>query len=674
MAMRIMAEASDRHRRGRRGLASLASSGAPAEEGFLPKQDVSTTRTSRDLTMRNVGDPGQSIAIGAALGGVIAQLGSLLVALGASRYRRRLGLLAAGIVLVICANSIAQIRLNAWQGAFFDAIEQRDLTTFGSQLLVFCLIVGTLLILVVAQTWLKEMLQVRLREWLTHDLLDRWLAPKRAYLLAQAGEIGANPDQRVHEDARHLTDLSTNLAVGLLQATLLLVSFVGVLWVLSADVVFAVGDRSFRIPGYMVWCALAYAIGGSFAAWRVGRPLIALNATRYAREAELRFALVRVSENAEGIALHGSEAQEGRILDRTVDRVVLVMRELANGLTRLTWVTSGYGWLALVAPILVAAPGYFGGGLSFGGLMMVIGAFNQVQQALRWFVDNFPHIADWRATLLRVVALRDALQAPEMTDRASGRITVVAHENERLVLENLNLTLPGGRAVFEQSRVEVAPGEHVLIVVEHGSDKSALFRAIAGLSPWGAGTIRLPPRDAMMLMPPRPYLPLGSLRGGASYPAAPERFDHASVVAALQRVGLSHLLASLDREDRWDKDLCLEEQQRLAFARLLLHRPRWALLDDALGALDEGHRAAVLAIFEHELAGTAVVSIGRSPAGHGFYDRTLHLRRIDESATLVPLRPRWRPLRPLATRALVWQHDRADEMLPRSGSRALDAG
>jgi putative ATP-binding cassette transporter len=201
--------------------------------------------------MRNMGDPGQSVggAIGAALGGVIAQLGSLLVALGASRYRRRLGLLAAGIVLVICANSIAQIRLNAWQGAFFDAIEQRDLTTFGSQLLVFCLIVGTLLILVVAQTWLKEMLQVRLREWLTHDLLDRWLAPKRAYLLAQAGEIGANPDQRVHEDARHLTDLSTNLAVGLLQATLLLVSFVGVLWVLSADVVFAVGDRSFRIPG-----------------------------------------------------------------------------------------------------------------------------------------------------------------------------------------------------------------------------------------------------------------------------------------------------------------------------------------------------------------------------------------------------------------------------------------
>ena len=619
--------------------------------------------------MGDMGDPAQSVGAGRANDaavagsrgkGLIAQLASLLAALSASRYRNRLALLAAGIVVVICANSVGQIWLNVWQGSFFDALEQRDLATFGGQLLVFCLIVGALLVLVVAQTWLKEMLQVHVREWLTHDLLDRWLAPKRAYLLAHAGEIGSNPDQRVHEDTRHLVDLSTNLAVGLLQATLLLLSFVGVLWVLSAQVVFAVGDRSFGIPGYMVWCALAYAIGGSWLAWRVGRPLIELNATRYAREAELRFGLVRISEYAEGIALHGSESQERRSLDRTIDRVVTVMRELASGLARLTWVTSGYGWLALVAPILVAAPGYFAGGLSFGGLIMVIGAFNQVQQALRWFVDNFPQIADWRATLRRVVALRDALEAPEPTGRDPDRITVAVHATEGLVLDTLSLALAGGRAALEPSRVEVAPGEHVLIVVEHGLDKSALFRAIAGLWPWGVGSMRLPSRDAMMLMPSRPYLPLGSLRAGASYPAAPERFDHASVVAALQRVGLSHLLASLDREERWDKELSLEEQQRLTFARLLLNRPCWVLLDDPLGALDEDQRRSLLAIFELELVQTAVVSIGRSPARHGFYDRTLHFRRVEESATLLPLRPRPRPTRP---HGLVRHHDYADEAL-----------
>jgi putative ATP-binding cassette transporter len=611
--------------------------------------------------MRNVGDLNEKAIGGGALQSALAkqaddslpaQLSSLLAALAASPYRRRLGLLAAGIVLVICANSVGQVWFNTWQGGFFDTIEHRDLAAFGGQLLVFGQIVSALLVLVVAQTWLKEMFQIRLREWLTRDLLDHWLAPKRAYLLAHAGEIGANPDQRVQEDTRHLVELSTDLALGLLQASLLLISFVGVLWVLSAAVVFTIGERSFACPGYMVWCALAYSLGGSWLAWRVGRPLIALNATRYAREAELRFALVRVNEHAEAIALHGSEAQERQMLDRTVDHVATVMRELANGLARLTWVTSGYGWLALVAPILVAAPGYFSGGLSFGGLIMVIGAFNQVQQALRWYVDNFSRIADWRATLLRVVGLREALRAPDPTGRAPGRIALA--DAERLVLDNLSLALADGRAALEPARIEVAPGERVQIVVEHGSDRSALFRALAGLWPWGAGTVHLPPRDAIVYMPPRPYLPLGTLRAGVSYPAAPAGFDHLAVASALERVGLGHLLPSLDCEERWDQRLSLEEQQRVAFARLLLHGPRWVLLDDALGALDEVHRQSMLSIFEDELAATAVVSIGRSPARRGgFYDRTLHMRRLDESASLVPLRPRQRRAQSRATRALV---------------------
>jgi vitamin B12/bleomycin/antimicrobial peptide transport system ATP-binding/permease protein len=573
---------------------------------------------------------------------VIAQLRSLLSAIRVSRYRRRLALLAAGMVLVICGNSIGQIRLNAWQGAFFDAIEQRDLAVFGSQLLVFGLIVSGLLVLVVAQTWLREMLQVRLREWLTHDLLDRWLAPKRAYLLANAGEIGINPDQRVHEDTRHLTDLSTELAVGLLQGTLLLVSFIGVLWVLSAQVVFVVGDHSFSIPGYMVWCALAYAAAGSWLAWRVGRPLIPMNATRYAREADLRFALVRVSECAEGIALHGGEADERRILDGTVGRVVTVMQGLAGRLARLTWVTSGHGWLGIITPILVAAPGYFGGGLSFGGLMMVIGAFNQVQQSLRWFVEHFHQIADWRATLLRVMALREALSEDDTPDGEPEGIRVVDHPLGHLRLEGLCLALGAGRATLDHSRVDVAPGERVLIVGERSSDKSALFRAMAGLWPWGSGTISLPPRPGMMFMPQRPYLPLGTLHAAVSYPAEPERFDGDAVSAALERVGLEHLVPSLDREKRWDKDLSLDEQQRLAFARVVLHEPDWVLLDDAMGALEDHHCRLILSIFEEELANAAVISIGRTPARSGFYSRVLHFSRRAETVPL-PLRPRPRP-------------------------------
>jgi vitamin B12/bleomycin/antimicrobial peptide transport system ATP-binding/permease protein len=566
--------------------------------------------------------------------GVIAQLMVMARALATSPYRRRLGLLAAGIVIVICANTAGQIRLNSWQGAFYDAIEQKHVAAFMTQLLVFVVIAGGLLVLVVSQTWLREMINVRLREWLTEDLLDQWLAPKRAYLLSFAGQIGVNPDQRIQQDAQHLTDLTTTLAIGLLQSTLLLVSFVGVLWVLSDQVVFDIGGRRVAIPGYMVWCALAYSVGGSLLAWRVGRPLVALNAERYAREADLRFALVRVNEHADGIALYGGEDDERRLLDEPVARVVTIMARLAGALARLTWITSGYGWLALVVPIVVAAPGYFDGELSFGALMMVVGAFNQVQSSLRWFVDNLAQIADWRATLLRIVSFRDALPEVDTIGEEAGRITIVSGEADQLVLEDLAVALPEACATLDQARVVVRPGERVQMLGKPGVGKSTVFRALAGMWPWGAGTIQLPPRETMMFMPQRPYLPLGTLRAAVSYPAEPGRFDEAAGRAALERVDLGHLVSSLDRTERWDRQLSLDEQQRLAFARLLLDAPRWVVLDDATGALDEDHRRLVLSIFEQELVGTALIRLGRDPAPDGFWHRVLHIVELPEGPCL----------------------------------------
>jgi vitamin B12/bleomycin/antimicrobial peptide transport system ATP-binding/permease protein len=579
------------------------------------------THDSRDPKLPRAPDGRRTDADASA----IRQLLSLVRALRPSPYRRRLGLLAIGIVIVICANAGGQIRLNLWQRDFYDAIELRYFAGFTTQLLVFLIIAGGLLVLVVAQTWLKEMLQVRLREWLTYDLLDQWLAPKRAYLLGFAGDIGINPDQRIHQDAQHLTELTTILAIGLLQSSLLLLGFVGVLWVLSEQVVFNVDARSFTIPGYMVWCALVYSLGGSLLAWRVGRPLVQLNADRYAREADLRFALVRVNEHADGIALEGGEADERRGLDEPVDRVVTIMARIAGGLARLTWITSGYGWLALVVPIVVAAPGYFDGELSFGALMMVVGAFNQVQTSLRWFVDNLAQIADWRATLLRVVAFRDALPALESIGQETGRIEVVDSDSDKLVLDDLELALPDACVTLDQTRVEIDPGECVQIVGEAGKGKSTLFRALAGMWPWGAGTIELPPRTAMMFMPQRPYLPLDTLRAAVSYPAEPDDFDDGAVRAALEQVDLGHLAPSLDRTERWDRQLSLDEQQRLAFARLLLHQPRWVFLDDAIDALDDAHRRLVLSIFKRELPQTTLIRLCRDAAPNGFWNRTLHI-------------------------------------------------
>ena len=331
---------------------------------------------------------------------IFRQLKTLWRSLASSPHRFRIWLLSGGIVFAIGLNMVGQVRLNDWKGDFYNALEQADADAFIMQIGVFILIVAVLLTLVVAETWIREMLEVRLREWLTHDLLDQWLAPNRAYLLGFAGDIGENPDQRMQADCQRLTEFGADLAIGLLRSSLLLLSFIGVLWGLSNQVVFSFdGAPGFTVPGYLVWCALAYALSGSWLTWLVGRPLIAINAERYAREADLRFGLVRISESAEGISLYGGEKDERRALNAPVTRVIDITRQLANGLARLTWITSGYGWLALIVPILVAAPGYFQGTLSFGGLMMVVGAFNHVQNALRWFVDNFPRIADWRATL-----------------------------------------------------------------------------------------------------------------------------------------------------------------------------------------------------------------------------------------------------------------------------------
>jgi vitamin B12/bleomycin/antimicrobial peptide transport system ATP-binding/permease protein len=554
------------------------------------------------------------------------EVGSLGGQLEAAPQRKRLILLIIAIAAVISLTAAGQVRLNAWNQPFYDAIAQKDLAQFGFQLFVFTALVSGLLILNVTQTWLHATIKVKLRESITRDLIDAWLQPGRAFRVACAGEIGINPDQRIHEDARRLTELTADLAIGLFQASLLLVSFVGVLWFLSTGVTFSVYGSTISIPGYMVWCALLYAVTGSLLSWRVGRPLITLNAGRYAQEAQLRFSLVRVSEHSDAIALYRGETGEHQRLENDLDRVLATMRALVGATARLTWITSGYGWFAIVAPIVVAAPAYFGGSLSFGALMMVVGAFYQVQQALRWFVDNFAAIADWRATMIRVAAFRAALQAADAHEE-TGQIAIEDHPTGHLSFTDFEVVFANNRAKLNERQIEVAPGERLLIIGKPGSGKSTLFRAIAGIWPWGGGVLRLPPRASMMFLPQHPYVPLGTLRAAVVYPAGADAFKTSDVCRALERTGLSYLSASLDRVERWDKELTLDEQQRVALARLVLHRPNWIVLDEAVDVLDEDHRQIVLSILDHELAGSAVISISRHAASNGFYTRIVHLER-----------------------------------------------
>jgi putative ATP-binding cassette transporter len=553
-----------------------------------------------------------------------------------SRERNQLLLLAAGIITVIAATAYAQIRLNAWNQPFYDALTRKDPSAFIAQLGVFAKLALALLFLNVLQVWFTQTSRVVLRQCLVHDLLDEWLKPGRAFRLSNAGSIGVNPDQRLHADAQHLTDLVTDLLVGLLQSTFLLLTFVGVLWVLSERMILPFGGQQLRIPGYMVWCALLYAIVASLLSWRVGRPLVALNAERYAREADLRFSLVRASEEIEGVTIYDGEAGEKQVLHRAFESVVEVSRRIARAMARLTWITAGYGWFTLVAPILVAAPAYLSGNMSFGELIMVVGAFNQVQASLRWFVDNASSLADWRATRRRVASFHSAVLSMDRLGESTDRIDLEETASDSIRIENLCIAAPAGSIRLSEPCVEFKPGARALIAGDHASDSALLFRAMIGIWPWGRGRIIRPPRTSIMFLPARAYVPAGTLRAVLSYPLAPDAYDQAITSAALSDVGLERLLQYLDTTERWDRRLNDDEKQSVAFARVILRRPQWLVMNGAFEDLDPASRQRIEAIFAGPLSGVSVIGIGHDSSRHTFFTHRLHLMTDPTGPTFRP--------------------------------------
>jgi vitamin B12/bleomycin/antimicrobial peptide transport system ATP-binding/permease protein len=562
---------------------------------------------------------------------LLSQLDMMFRALWASPARGAIAAITGAAIAVVVVTAYGQVRLNRWNQPFYDALSRRNMRGFAIQLAVFAVIAGSLLLLNVGQRWLGEMLKLKLREGLVYDLVKDWMQPRRAFQLESAGPIGVNPDQRMHEDARHLTELSSDLALGLVQSSALLVSFVGVLWSISRGFALRLGGVTLAVPGYMVWAAIIYALSASLLTYWTGRRLVPDNAARYAREAELRHTLVQVNEHIDAITLAGGEADEARRIELDLTAVLTAMRRLVTDLTRLTWVTSGYGWVTLVVPILVAAPLYFTGNLSFGGLMMAAAAFTQLQSSLRWFVDNFSTIADWRATLLRVAMFRRAVVECAVLHPEESRIEsrdsepARSGEAQTLVIDDLQIASPSGCTSLEGGRIEIKRGERVLVLGELGAGKTLLFRALAGLWPWGAGRIDRPPGQDLYCMPRTPYLPAGALKEALAYPATVDRFKDADYAQALQQLGLPRLVSLLNEVRRWDHELNEDEQQAIAFARLMLHAPPWVLIDEALDSIDVNTRERVMDMFTRYLAQSGVIYIGRADPKNGFFSRVLHL-------------------------------------------------
>ncbi len=535
------------------------------------------------------------------------------------RWKAR-GLFAAIVALnlgIVWVN----VRLNRWNGAFYDALQDKRYDDFKGLLLQFAGWAFLYIVMAVYQLYLTQMLQIRWRRWLTDVHLARWLGEHAHYRMSLADAGTDNPDQRIAEDLRLFVSDSLALFFGLLSSVVSFVSFVGILWALSGPMTIA----GVPIPGYLVWAAIVYAVAGSVLAHRIGRPLVRLSFDQQRYEADFRFALVRARENAEGIALYRGEDDELAGLRQRFGNVVRNWWHIMSRQKRYTWFSSFYGQAAIIFPFLVAAPRYFAGEIALGGLMRIANAFGEVQKALSWLVDAYVRIADWRASVERLDGFLDAIERARTLGDA-----LQIRDADAVELDDTHVAVPdaagGARALIRTRGERIAPGEHTMISGASGSGKSTLFRVVSGIWPFAQGSIARPDPAHTLFLPQKPYLPLGTLRDCVTYPRQSRSVDDAAIRRALDDVNLAPLASRLDEVASWSQVLSLGEQQRLAIARALIVAPRWLFLDEATSALDEANEAAMYRLLRERLAGTTRVSIAHRESLGRFHDRVWRLQ------------------------------------------------
>ncbi len=537
---------------------------------------------------------------------------------------------AWALLAAVVALTLAMVYLNVLfqrcYGGFYDALQARDAALAMRRLVQFGLLAAAYMGGATYSFFLGQTLQLRWRRWMTDRFLRTWLAGRTYYHLQVSGARADNPDQRIAEDLRLLVDSTLGLALGLLTALTSLVAFVGVLWHLSGSFSFRLHGVTIHVAGYLVWVALAYAGAGTWLMHRLGRPLVALNREGQRREADFRFGLVRFRQNAEGVALHRGEQGELDVL-RTRFRAVLdnVWRTLRRQ-KLLSLFTTGYDQVASVFPLAIAVPRFFSGAIQLGGLVQIGQAFGQVQGSLSWFVGAYGWLASWRATAERLLELDGAMRRARGELRARRGIAVHRGGGDALVLDGVSVHLPDGQRLLAPLDLSVAAGgDSLLVRGASGCGKSTLLRAIAGVWPFGSGTVRWPRRFDALFLPQRAYLPLGTLRQVVTYPAGADHFRTEDVVAALEACALSHLSGRLDEERPWSEELSPGETQRIAFARALLHRPAWLFLDEATSAVDPELERRLYRAVRERLPRSTIVSIGHRRGLSEHHARTIEL-------------------------------------------------
>jgi putative ATP-binding cassette transporter len=547
-------------------------------------------------------------------------------------------LFTIGLLMLIVANVGFQYGINVWNRAIFDAIEKREsATVFYLTAVFFPLAVGSVL-LGVAQVFARMGIQRRWRAWLTSSVMTRWLANGRYYQLNLVGGDHKNPEYRIAEDLRIATDSPVDFIAGVTSALLSAATFIVVLWTIGGALTVTLGGSDVTIPGFLVIAAVVYAAIASGAIVTIGRRFVQVSEDKNQAEAEFRYALTRVRENGESIALLGGEEEERGGIDKNFTNVLRQWSQLARQHMRTTLVSQGSSLIAPVIPLLLCAPKFLDGSMSLGQVMQAASAFTIVQTAFGWLVDNYPRLADWNACARRIASLMMSLDGLERAEQGDGMGRIKRGETEgtaMLSLNDLSVTLDDGTAVVGETEVVIEPGERLLVAGESGTGKSTLVRALAGLWPWGGGSVNFHPDRRLFMLPQRPYIPSGTLRRAIAYPGAAEDWTLEEIGEALHKVGLDHLKEKIEEDAPWDQTLSGGEKQRLAFARLLLHNPDIVVLDEATSALDEKSQDKMMEIVIKELPKATIVSVAHRAELEAFHSRKIVLERRKGGAKLV---------------------------------------
>jgi len=530
------------------------------------------------------------------------------------------------LLLVVIAMNLGMVYLlvllNQWNNDFYNSLQNKDFAAFKVLLAKFCGLAFVFIVVAVYQIYLRQMLQIRWRKWMTERFMSDWLEKRTYYRLELSSDGTDNPDQRIQEDIKEFTGTTLLLGLDLMRSVVTLASFVTILWGLSGAFALTVGGVEYSIPGYMVWFAIGYSALGTWLSHKIGKPLVTLNYDQQRYEADFRFGLVRLRENAEGVAFYRGEAGERQALSSSLKQVIDNFMALMIRGKRLNWFTNFFGQLATIFPFVVASPRYFSGAMQLGGLMQTASAFRQVQEALSWFVDSYQALATWKATADRLTGFHESIQRVQSNVEP---IVEGASSEAALTASGLEVKLPSGATLISSLDTTLPARHNVLVSGPSGIGKSTLFRALAGIWPFGAGRVSLPAGARTLFLPQRPYLPLGTLREVVCYPAGTAGFDDTVIRAALEDCGLSHLTGELDTAQRWSQRLSPGEQQRLAFARVLLNRPDWVFLDEATSALDEALEQHLYGLLRERLPQATLISIAHRPTVAAFHARRLRL-------------------------------------------------